>query len=157
MNKKGRPRIENIFVDGQELKHCGGEHGCGEYLSLGEFYRSSAACDGLQTYCKKCNSGYLRQRRKNNPEKLRDAFLFKTYGINLEEYNVLLKSQNGVCRMCHQPEMKEGKFLAVDHVHDSDPIVVRGLLCMSCNRLLGYAKHSAVILSSAIDYLESHQ
>jgi hypothetical protein len=55
------------------------------------------------------------------------------------------------CAICqrHQSEFKIS--LAVDHCHETG--TVRGLLCYPCNTLLGYAKDSTKILSSAINYL----
>lgn len=73
------------------------------------------------------------------------------YGITIEEYNRLFEEQKGCCSICgtHQTELAKG--LAVDHCHNTSK--VRGLLCIHCNLLLGYAKDRLDILSSAIRYL----
>ncbi len=160
-----RPRKEHKFMDGVEHKHCSR---CNRWLLLIEFGFYGAAWDELYSRCKKCanknerkiyaeNRGSrleaVRQHRIKYPERLRDSELFTAHRIRLEDYNALLKSQNGVCAICRQPEMVEGKSLAVDHDHMTGEI--RGLLCNLCNRILGYAKDSVVTLSSAIDYLET--
>lgn len=85
----------------------------------------------------------------------------RLYGITLEEYNLLLKTQNYVCKICHCPETvisssrNAVKYLAVDHCHDTGKI--RGLLCDRCNHLLGLAKDSPTLLSSAISYLKEQK
>jgi len=69
----------------------------------------------------------------------------------------MLELQNGVCAICGQVESdvnhktQEVRGMAVDHCHDSGKI--RGLLCRSCNTLLGNAKDNIDILKRAIDYL----
>ena len=45
--------------------------------------------------------------------------------------------------------------IVIDHCHYSDK--ARGLLCRSCNQLLGSAQDSQEILISARQYLELHQ
>lgn len=63
----------------------------------------------------------------------------------------MLKAQNGVCAICSDD--KPGGFgtWKVDHDHATG--AVRGLLCNSCNAMLGYAKDNLDILHSASLYL----
>ena len=129
-------RKQHKLIDGVECKWCSK---CKQYLPLDEFSHSKASQDGLNFYCKQCDREWHRQHN---------------YGISIEEYNALLKSQNGVCATCYQSEKIEGKSLAVDHIHGSDPIIIRGLLCNRCNRILGYADDSVAVLSSIIEYLK---
>lgn len=82
----------------------------------------------------------------------RDKEYKKKYGISLEEYEILLNSQNGVCAICGNLN-KTDKRLAVDHDHKTGK--VRGLLCSSCNILLGNAQDNIIILKTMIKYLES--
>jgi hypothetical protein len=49
-----------------------------------------------------------------------NARLEKSYGITLDEYNQLLKSQDGVCAICKRPPKKN--MLSVDHDHKFNKI-----------------------------------
>jgi Recombination endonuclease VII len=78
---------------------------------------------------------------------------------SIEEYEVILKSQQNSCGICNGPNntTRSGniKRFNIDHCHKSGK--VRGLLCTFCNSLLGYSKDSIEILQSAIRYLEKHK
>src|SRR6266851_2205326 len=63
--------------------------------------------------------------------KTRRVRVLKRYGISEEEYERLLRLQNGVCAICK--EKPEG-WLCVDHCHLTGK--VRGLLCKNCNSAL---------------------
>jgi len=93
-----------------------------------------------QIRCKECDHNRIRGRD-----------LKKNFNISIEEYNQLLKEQNGVCAIC-QNECPTGRSLAVDHNHESNEI--RGLLCTNCNHGLGKFKDSTKLLATAIKYLE---
>ncbi len=71
------------------------------------------------------------------------------YGLSVDEYNIMLKQQEGCCAIC-QLRCKRGR-LAVDHDHDTG--VVRGLLCLSCNTALGQFRDSPAVLERAFKYL----
>ncbi len=139
-----RPRKEHEFMDGVEHKHCSR---CNRWLLLIEFGFYGAAWDELYPWCRTC----VNKNERKIYADIRESRLATKHGISLEEYDVLVKAQNGICAICHQPETR--RSLDVDHDHATGEI--RGLLCTRCNRLLGYAKDSAAILSSAIDYLET--
>ncbi len=70
----------------------------------------------------------------------------------------MMDDQNGVCAICDHPETAviKGKVmnLAVDHCHTTKR--VRGLLCVNCNRALGYFNDDIDRLKAAIAYLEKH-
>jgi hypothetical protein len=83
----------------------------------------------------------------------REARLRKKYKITLEDYNRILKSQDGKCAICNQLP-KDGKKLHVDHDHISNKM--RQLLCNDCNAVLGFAQDSTDVLMRAIDYLIKH-
>lgn len=107
--------------------------------------------------------------RKDNPERFKSvlrkyhvakgypARLKRLYNITIEQYEKALALQGGVCKLCGRPPGK--KRLAVDHVHDTDPIKkrVRGLLDFKCNKyLIGrYKAEHAGLFRKAADYLES--
>jgi len=64
------------------------------------------------------------------------------YGMDFADYVALAAAQKNVCAICEQPEthVMHGKVkpLSVDHNHSTGS--VRGLLCASCNHMLGHAK-----------------
>lgn len=90
--------------------------------------------------------------RAANPDKQRNYFLKATYGITLEAYESLFKSQEGKCKICGQEFPDE--TLVVDHDHQTG--AVRGLLCNNCNTGIGYLRDSPDLLLKAIAYLKEH-
>jgi hypothetical protein len=81
----------------------------------------------------------MRAWRAANPEKNRRRYkqdLWRRYGLDLtlDDFEVMLEKQGGVCAICKEP-CSTGRDLAVDHDHETG--VVRGLLCLTCNRFLG--------------------
>lgn len=104
-----------------------------------------------------------REWRAKNPDKIKDIFLKRQYGISLNEYNRMLDEQAHACAICqvvdidHAPAEYPGKSktLHVDHHHVTKK--VRGLLCSRCNPLLGYARDSVGTLQGATQYLLDRQ
>jgi hypothetical protein len=94
---------------------------------------------------------------KARKEKNRNVYYKKRYGIDLQEYNKLLISQNNECAICKidENEIKHGRntYFAVDHCHKTGK--VRGLLCYKCNSVLGFVNDSIDNLGNAIKYLEN--
>lgn len=78
--------------------------------------------------------------------------LWRDYRITLEEFDEMVKAQNGVCAICENPP-PEGERLCVDHCHDLN--VVRGLLCHLCNTALGKFKDSPALLMKAASYVRA--
>lgn len=83
----------------------------------------------------------------------RDYSLRFNYGITLKQYEEMLKQQNEVCAVCSEVNLN-GKLLCVDHNHKTGK--VRGLLCDSCNHVLGMGKENVDRLAKAILYLKKH-
>lgn len=80
----------------------------------------------------------------------RAVLLRKTYGMSLEDYDDLLRSQGGRCAICRKAPSPT-KMLAVDHNHRTG--VIRGLLCHLCNTGLGVFRESPDLMQRALDYL----
>ena len=95
-------------------------------------------------------------RKTLSPERKRAInhrdILWRDYRITPTEYGAMLAAQGGVCAICRQPPAQ--RRLAVDHDHKTDKI--RGLLCMRCNPMLGYAKDSIATLLAGVEYLKRH-
>jgi hypothetical protein len=126
---------------------------------------------------------WIRKDREKNPEKYlkREEKSRKKQGqsrntrevcrridIEVAYYYQLIDEQNNVCKICGNEETRksrtEGKIcaLAIDHCHKCEDNghegiqIIRGLLCHSCNLMLGASKDNIDILQSAIDYLKQH-
>lgn len=94
-----------------------------------------------------------------NPERVyildANKHLLKKYGITLEQYKVILASQNGVRAVCKFPEKIASKKrisrLAVDHDHNTGKI--RGLLCFKCNTSISILENNPERLYIISEYL----
>lgn len=98
-----------------------------------------------------------REWRINNPEKARASSargaLKNKFGITPEDKLRMFSEQGGCCCICKNAFLTLASA-CVDHVHNSDPIVVRGLLCITCNWGLGHFQDSSHLLESADAYLK---
>jgi hypothetical protein len=85
-----------------------------------------------------------------------DAYLLRTYGIDTDEYNRMLKQQGSLCALCHTEGWTMAKHhklkLVVDHCHTTGK--VRGLLCHNCNRALGLLQDNPSVMRRCADYIE---
>jgi hypothetical protein len=77
----------------------------------------------------------------------------------VEVFLEMLEAQDGKCRIC-AVELNSRSGQCIDHDHRHCPgnfscgECIRGILCKSCNTLLGFAKDDVARLQAAIDYLE---
>ena len=102
---------------------------------------------------KKLREYEKRRYWKNRKERLataRRTALKRNFGITEEQYDEMVKSQNGVCAICKRVGARR---LAVDHCHTTNN--VRGLLCHKCNRGIGNFNDSTELLRNAISYLSA--
>lgn len=102
---------------------------------------------GLSSICKKCT------REKDKFSKIRNI-----YGLSEEQYIEMFDKQKGKCKICTKSINFRGTVsdkynsACVDHCHETGKI--RGLLCSSCNRGLGFFSEDPEILHSAYKYLK---
>lgn len=104
--------------------------------------------------CRKCHAEREKARYHANPDKMRDYFLNKNYGLTREQYDAMLEAQGGTCAICRNPPTAT-RMLDVDHCHGTQK--VRGLLCTSCNNGLGRFKDNPELLKRAAIYLEENE
>jgi hypothetical protein len=78
----------------------------------------------------------------------REWHMRRKYKITGDTYASMLAAQKGVCAICGN---RQAKRLAIDHCHETGK--VRGLLCTSCNRGIGYLGDSPERLRKALEYL----
>jgi len=118
--------------------HC--RH-CEKYLNRSAFWGNDLS------YCRDCK------------KKVGMNSNLKKFNLTMESYSELEKSQNSVCAICQKEETNK-KRLSIDHDHScckesgSCGNCIRGLLCFSCNAMLGNARDSIEVLESAIKYLK---
>src|SRR5690242_13759158 len=101
-------------------------------------------------HCKTCYGEWKKKYYQRPDVKQKEyVYLMKRYfkrkfGITLEQYEEMLKAQDNKCAICRKeettPHSRSKKIirLAVDHCHTTGK--VRGLLCRSCNQVLGVLK-----------------
>ncbi|GHF94432.1 endonuclease VII domain-containing protein [Streptomyces hydrogenans] len=73
-----------------------------------------------------------------------------TYGLEAGEYARLYTFQGGLCALCRRAT-GASRRLSVDHDHATGE--VRGLLCRTCNTLLGHARDKLAFFRRCIAYL----
>lgn len=120
-----------------------------------EFYHRKDSKDKLNGVCSGCIKKHRYKYRWEDKYKKSslDYKLRKDYNITLDQYDKLFEQQKGLCAICGKPQPVKFHRLAVDH--DRKTNKVRGLLCQSCNGMLGLAKDDVTTLSNAIKYLVS--
>ena len=89
-----------------------------------------------------------------DPEQRRRHLLKTRYSLTIEQYDDMLKAQDGGCKICGTDRPgKKGRF-HIDHNHSTGE--VRGLLCHYCNVSLGGFKDNPDLLRAAATYVEKH-
>ena len=119
-----------------------------------------AACGpSVEGYYKAYRSQWACRKAKREhqvsatPEAAWRRSIKRKFGLDASGYSEMLEAQAGKCAIC-RAGCATGNRLAVDHDHETG--VVRGLLCGRCNRAIGMFEDRTDLLSSAIDYLDTH-
>ena len=89
----------------------------------------------------------------------RNSQLQRKYGITIEQYERMNKTQRGRCGVCGKRETAvapngKPRGLSVDHCHSTK--IVRGLVCSRCNCALGMVDDDPAILQNLIAYLRKN-
>lgn len=153
------------------LKHC---NKCDSTKGLDDFHNDKDKKDGLSTTCKPCKidtsiKHYLKDPAKvikrvstyyeNDKQTAKDtswkSSLKIKYNLTIDQWNEMFNSQGGKCKICSIHQSKLNRRLAVDHCRSTSK--VRGLLCDTCNRGIGFLKESQEILEAAIKYLKDSE
>lgn len=120
-------------------------HTCERWLPWDRFANDPRRARGKASNCLDC---------------ARDRTILAAYGLNRSELEWLRECHNDLCALCGEPEKAEGKRrLAIDHDHSCCGAVkackecIRGLLCASCNRLLGHVEQKPLLRARFDDYL----
>lgn len=117
---------------------------CSKEKSISNYNNANNTKDKLKSICLRCE---------------KDCAFISLYNITIDEYEILLASQQNKCAICgtndpKSPSKKSRDYFFVDHDHSSGK--VRGLLCFHCNTGLGQFRDSLDTLKLAVNYLENH-
>lgn len=104
----------------------------------------------LHSRCRACRT---RLRARRTPEERRRQLLASKWQMTPEQYDSQLARQGNRCATCRLPheERIDSRSWPVDHDHLTGRI--RGILCGSCNRALGYVDDNVNTLSRMVTYL----
>lgn len=140
-----RPSGSNLQRDEVGRKWC---VRCRRWLAMESFTPHKTSIDGYQSWCSECAADYMLRRR---------------YGMTRAEVEVMLAEQGG-CAICGTADptahSNYRRGWHVDHDHSccgpdrSCAKCVRGILCASCNKMIGLARDDVLLLQSAIRYLQ---
>ena len=129
---------------------------CGEEKPISHYTQSQT-----NKWCRRCRNEYATNWRVRNLERTQEISRdsawranLKKYGLTEDQYYQMLEDQDGVCLICGKaPDLDSTRNtrLCVDHDHTTGK--VRGLLCNTCNRVLGMVKDNTTTLHSMIEYL----
>lgn len=130
---------------------------CKESKPFDQFYKMKAAKDGFYSRCKDCDKEASAQYRLRDPIRFRknrsDRRIKHLYGLSREDYEEMSSHQGHVCKICGKDN--GSMRLAVDPNHKTGK--VRGLLCNTCNRALGFFEEDPKRIQRAIDYIQKYQ
>lgn len=126
---------------------------CKEKKSLEEFNRNNQGIAGRTSRCKLCLKATREAKEVRRPKqqawnaknkhKLFEYHLRSEYNLTVEEYAWIWYAQDGICALCDATD-----DLCIDHDHNccsgrkSCGKCVRGLLCHSCNKGLGFIEQN---------------
>lgn len=178
-NPKLPPRSPRENAEGRLCSRCG------ERKPRDEFADHACSNDGKSPRCRPCATEHIREWRSRNLEHARDlargsqrrraqqpltkdkmreynkrAQLKKKYGMTPEQFEEMLREQNGRCSICsvevkaniaYAPGVSRATMACVDHCHTTGRI--RSILCNKCNRGIGMFGDDTGLLEKAIAYL----
>lgn len=115
-------------------------------------YKNTGRC----VLCSKTRAQRYRQSSKGRLTELK-AHRRRRYGLTNVQYENFLSQQQNQCSIC-SILLNNSTKLTTPHVdHDHKTGIVRGILCDSCNRMLGCARDNSNILLKAVSYLKNSQ
>ena len=126
---------------------------CSIEKSLDEYWKGQSSCIACMKWKQK---NYWNSR---TPKKRLEQHLKYKYGVTPEVFTNAWEEQQGKCVICDEklPDLmvyeSRRRGYAIDHNHATGEF--RGILCNSCNSLLGMAKEKAEVLDKAAHYLRT--
>jgi protein-arginine kinase activator protein McsA len=125
-------------------------------LSLDLFSKGQGKYKKLNV-CKTCDAKRRMESYWNAPKEKHEQFKInnrigaykRNYGLKHDVAVSLAKNRIGECQICSKVTK-----LVVDHCHETK--VVRGLICDSCNKVLGHSFDNPQTLVKAANYLRNN-
>lgn len=126
---------------------------CGDEKDIEEGFWKNQSC------CIDCSK--IKQKtswHSRSPKKRLEQHLKYRYSLTIKDLLQALEDQGGGCAICTEqlPDLlvynNRRRGYAIDHNHETGQF--RGVLCLSCNSMLGMAKDNRLLLERAIAYLE---
>ena len=128
--KRNKAYVKKYNPDDRPSDSGGVCYRCRRRLGADSFYASSKHTNGKQVVCIECGKS-------------------RKYGITIREIEELRSKQKGQCACCKCALSLRDEH--VDHHHGNN--LVRGLLCITCNAAIGFAKDSPDLLIDMAMYL----
>lgn len=123
-----------------------------------EANREKQRASSRKHYAKNAERLRSRSRELNaRPEgkaRSRREWLKRKYGLTPDQWTHLFQMQQGACAICRSPSPGSKRGWHTDHDHRTHR--VRGILCHSCNVMLGAARDSVTILDLGKAYLRAY-
>ena len=129
---------------------------CSLDLPLDSFSKGQGKYKKLNV-CKTCDATARKERYWGVSEEKREQFKIanrigaykRNYGLKHDVAVSLAQNRIGECKICNKVTK-----LVVDHCHNTK--VVRGLICDSCNKMLGHSFDNPQTLIKAAEYLRNN-
>ena len=123
----------------------------------GDYYvrKDRPSGKGRLSECKECMKSRVMDRYKKDPDLINDKRAAKVYGITLEQVQEMREQSGGICSICNREGKHHHKRLVIDHDHNTGK--VRGLICSTCNSMIGWCGEDTQTLQNLIDYLNRHK
>lgn len=105
------------------------------------------------------HSAIYRRKLERDPQHVKRNNLWASHKLRISQWEELVARANGRCEIC-QTEFMDGVLPYLDHDHqccagkNSCGTCIRGVLCNTCNRALGFFKDDLQTLQAAVRYLE---
>jgi hypothetical protein len=155
---------------------------CNKIKLIKDFHINKQNIDNRHSYCKKCHKKwrdnyYLKNKeqinkkhiqynhnnkkqiaennkkwRQKNKVKYQDQKLKYKYNITLDKKNQMIVEQSGRCACCGDVLGVNPKNICVDHDHIYN--IIRKILCMKCNIVLGLTKENIDIILKLLEYIK---
>lgn len=141
---------------------------CNTWKYLDEYPKNKGSALGIYSYCSECSNekgreNHKKYRAKGAPDwerkrrKYRNDYYRKTYGITADEFDIKLAEQDGCCEICNTELSidEDPKKAHLDHNHRTGQI--RGVLCVRCNKGIGFFLENEDYLGDAVKYLRKYK
>jgi hypothetical protein len=137
----GRPKINDGLTATQRYAQKHPERRLASYRKWRENNRSTINTKRRAYYAKNTDKAYFGWTRKQ-------------YGVDREQYEEMMQTQNAKCAICGVDFSTLSRRPAIDHNHATGE--VRALLCNPCNARVGFVETEATYRVAVLSYLEQH-